>query len=71
MNIITHFIAAMLGAMTGCVALAILQASAIHEREMIIRHALRLYRENANADNVDQIIDLKRYAEAIGIFIER
>ena len=71
MSIITHFLAAMAGGTISCIALAILQSGAISEREAIIRHALRLLRESANAGNVDQIIDLKRRAEELGIFIDR
>lgn len=65
----THIIAAMFGGTFGIVALLILQVSSLGEREAIIKEALRLLRENATGDNVDQIIDLKRRAENIGITI--
>ena len=67
----THILAAMVGGSIGFVALLILQAGAISERESIIRHALRLLRQNATGSTVDQIIDLKHRAEEIGIFIDR
>jgi len=67
----THIIAAMFGGTFGIVALLILQASSFVEREAIIKEALRLLRENATGDNVDQIIDLKRRAESIGIVIDK
>jgi len=67
----THILAAMAGGSIGIVALLILQSGAMAEREAIIRHALRLLRESATGNNVDQIIDLKRRAESIGIFTDR
>jgi len=67
----THIIAAILGGTFGIAALLILQVSSFGEREAIIKEALRLLRENANSENVDQIIDLKRRAENIGITIDK
>ena len=67
----THILAAMIGGSVGVVALLIMKAGAMSERESIIRHALRLLRENATGSTVDQIIDLKHRAEEIGIFIDR
>ena len=67
----THILAAMVGGSIGFVSLLILQSGAISERESIIRHALRLLRQTATGNTVDQIIDLKRRAEEIGISIDR
>ena len=59
----------MVGGTFAVAGLLILQASSLGEREAIIRDAIRLLRENATGDTVDQIIDLKRRAEELGITI--